>query len=121
MKKELVALICSVALYATGCATDTEAPNKSVQVVVEGGGEFPPSLAGTKPGQITTTRVLAGGNAIFEPGQWTVDYMPRASELTIKIPMRHIHVDAGENIVDGRSTGTFIGKVDADQGFWPVQ
>jgi hypothetical protein len=151
MKKELVAVICLVGLCVSGCTTDAEAPNKSMKVVVEGGGQFPPSLAGTwqadqdgwifvigvdgrissavisfgrvevKPGRITTTRALAGGNAIFEPGQWTVDFRPDTSELTIKITMRHIHVEAGENIVDGRSTDTFIGRVNADQGFWPVQ
>jgi hypothetical protein len=151
MRIGLAVVTCLASLCVGGCATGTGGSDKNMQVVVEGGGRFPPALAGrwqadqdgwqfviepngrissavisfgrveVKPGQITTAPALAGGKAIFEPGQWVLDYAPNTGELTIKITMNHVHVETGENIVDGRSTDTFIGRVADDEGLWPVQ
>ena len=122
-----------------------------MQVVVEGGGKFPASLVGrwqsdrddwqfviepngaisstviglggvrVKAGQTATVSTQGGGKGTFEPGQWVVHYIPGTSDLTIKITMRHVHIETGSNVLDGSGTDIFVGKVLPAEGLWPVQ
>ena len=151
MKIGLAVVTCLASLCLSSCAPSERILGKNMQVVVEGGGQFPAALAGrwqadqdgwqlvidsngrissavisfgrveVTPGQITTAPALSGGKATFVPGQWVVNYAPDTRVLTIKIAMDHLHVETGENVIDGRSTDIFIGRVDAGEGLWPVQ
>lgn len=148
MKTAWIVLVCLGGVCLGGCASGG---TRSVQVVVEGNGPFPTALAGrwqsnldgwqfviepdgsissaiisfgrveVKPGQITTAPALAGGKAIFEPGQWVVHYSPDTSDLIVKITMDRVHIETGDNILDGRSTDTFIGRVSPQEDLWVVQ
>jgi hypothetical protein len=151
MKIALALCLSLAGTWIGGCAVGGSGTDPHMQVVVEGGGPFPAALAGrwesdrdgwqfviepdgkissavisfgrvqVKPGQITTVPALAGGKAIFEPGRWIVHYIPSTCDLTINITMDHVHVDTGDNIIDGRSTDTFLGKLLPNEELWSVQ
>ena len=103
MKRLLVLLVCSLFIFILiGCQNSTKLKS-GVDVIIDGDGQFPASLAGTwksndgvweivfksdgkissavislgrvriKPGQVTTVLMKLGGKGTFEPGQWTDD------------------------------------------------
>ena len=145
MKRLLVLLGCAVLLSAlAGCQN----PNRAVEVIIEGGGEFPEFLVGTwkadkdgwefvfepdgtissavislgrirvKPGQKTTLPMKKGGKGIFEPGQWLVHYAPAERELMVKISLENFYVQLGGGVLEGKSTDVFIGTISEDGNFW---
>ncbi len=149
MRIALIAAL-GLGLAGIGGCTTGGGPDRNMQVFVKGGGPFPAALAGAwqsdrdgwefviepdgrissavisfgqvrvKPGQIATASALNGGKAIFEPGEWVVRYDPDTNDLTLKITMKHLHVETGRDILDGSSTDTFVGRVSISEGLWPV-
>ncbi len=145
------ALLMGGLTVLAGCRQPLEQPSRSVTVIVEGGGVFPPSLAGrwqadqhgwefvvepdgrisaavislgrvrVVPGRTTTVPTTSGGQAVFTPGDWTIHYIPATRELTVKIAMAHVRVEMGGNIVEGSSTDVFEGPVAPAGDTWQVQ
>jgi len=142
-------LIVASAFLLAGCQEmqNAETPN----VVVVGGEDFPPSLAGRwvsdragwqivfdarggitsvvlglgqveiVPGVKATVPTRGGGEGTFEPGPWTVDYEAETSRLTVKIVMDHIHIEMGSHVLDGKSGDVFSGPISATDGLWQTQ
>jgi hypothetical protein len=134
-----------------GCSRPLKDEVGTVQVVVEGGGRFPSSLAGrwqasqhgwefqfepdgrissavislgrvrVVPGQTTTMPTRSGNDAVFTPGLWTVHYAPATQELTVKITMDHVRVEMAGNILEGSSMDTFVGPISPMDGQWQSQ
>jgi hypothetical protein len=144
----LSVLILSVFLL-NGCLNN--AANKKVEVIVDGNGQFPASLAGTwqtengswqiilepdgkissavvslgrvtlVPGKTTTVPMEMDGNGIFKPGQWTVRYSQQERELIIEIVIDSFRIELGENIIKGNTRDFFIGNVSKDGSLWWAQ
>jgi hypothetical protein len=147
----LGAFFCILApLLSAGCHSATEtAPG--VNVVIEGPGTFPASVAGrwradrdgwefvfdseghivsavlglgrveVTPGHAVTLPTRSGGESVFEPGQWTVHYVPRTQQFTVNIALDHVRIDMAGTILEGRSTDVFSGAIAPADGVWQVQ
>ena len=124
--KQLVILagFAVLLLGLAGCqkanrGVDPAPPRGGVEVIIEGGGEFPEFLVGRwkadkydwqfvfepdgaissavislgrvrmKPGEITTVPMKMGGKGVFEPGKWMVHYAPAARDLTVEISLKN--------------------------------
>jgi hypothetical protein len=139
------------AILIGGCSRPLKDRADPVQVTVEGGGEFPRSLAGrwvaqqqgweleiepegrissavislgrvrVAPGQTTAMPTRSGDQAVFTPGSWTVHYVPDTRELTVRITMNHVRVEMAGNIVEGSSTDVFFGPIDSTGHTWRAQ
>ena len=144
-------VICSLALLLTGCRQPAGERAGLVNVVVEGGGGFPESLAGrwrasqhgwelvfeldgrlssaviglgqvrVVPGRTTTVRTKTSEPAVFTPGEWTVHYVPATRALTVKITMAHVRVQMAGNLLEGSSTDVFAGPVSPAADSWQTQ
>jgi len=119
-----------------------------VKVIVEGGEEFPESLAGTwkadkskwqlvfepdgritsavvglgwtkmTPGKATTFPTRFGGKGIFEPGLWTVQYDHRNCELSVELVIEHFYQDLGTYAMEGTATDLLVGPISQDGRIW---
>jgi len=151
MKWQWVSVLGLSAALIGGCTCPPHQAAADVKVIVEGGGSFPDSLAGrwqasqhgwefefepdgriasailslgrvrVVPGKATTVPTKSDHQAVLVPGPWTVHYIPSTSELTVEIVMDHVRVEMGSNILEGSSTDTFVGPVDASNRTWHVQ
>jgi hypothetical protein len=122
--------------------------NSGMQVVVEGGGQFPESLAGKwitesegwelnfepngviskaifpqgrprmKPGQTTKVPMVGNGEGVYVPGDWLVEYNPENRELTVKVSLKSIHIRMGNGSIDGKTTDIFVGPVSENGKIW---
>lgn len=127
-----------------GCQT----AHRGIEVIIEGGGEFPESLAGVwkadkkgwefvfepdgtissavitmgrirmKPGEVTTVPMKMGGKGVYEPGEWIVYYAPVGRELMVQISLKNFYVELGENSLEGKSTDIFNGPISQDGKLW---
>jgi len=151
MKRLLILFGGAIVLFAlTGCQKParTVPPISGVEVIIEGGGEFPQFLVGrwkdekkgweivfepdgsiswaihtiarvrVKPGQVTTVPMRRGGKGVFEAGQWAVQYAPENRELTVEIVLEHYRAEMGEQALKGSSRDIFIGQVSEDGQEW---
>jgi hypothetical protein len=142
---------CSVPAENKSAAADksssTSLTAKSIEVIVEGGGQFPKFLAGRwtgpegwefnfepnglistaiftlgrvtlRPGQITRVPMKMGGEGVFEPGQWLVHYDHSNQELTVKVSLKHFTAQLGDSVLEGKTTDIFIGPVSKDWKIW---
>ncbi len=121
---------------------------KRVEVVIDGGGQFPSSLAGTwtsdkegwelvfepngtissavvtfgrvrvVPAKITKEPMILGGEGIYHPGEWVVAYSPESRMLTVTIVLDRIHVRLGKSQLEGSSKDVFVGQVSEDGSEW---
>lgn len=135
-------------LLAGGCHKAMDGPAAAVNVVVEGGKAFPAELAGrwradedgwelvfapdgriasavislgrvrVVPGRTTTVPTKTGGQGVFTPGPWMVDYSPDSGQFTVKIAMEHVRVEMAGNVIEGSSADVFAGPVDRTRGTW---
>ena len=148
-KKVLVLVLLAYSLSViTGCQELSRDKKKAVEVIIEGGGEFPQFLVGRWktdkyrwqfvfepdgtissavlnmggieiiPGQTTTLPTRGGGEAIFKPGLWMVQYDPQFRELTVEIVMDYIHFEMGPSLLEGKAKDVFIGEVSQDGKTW---
>ncbi len=120
------------------------------RVYVEGDAEFPKQLAGTwkseegswtivfkedgqislaviplgkvtvRPGKVTRFPTRFGGKGIFEPGIWTVTYIPKDRELTVEIVIKHFLQDVGNHSMEGNQTNVLVGDISDDWSEWQV-
>ncbi len=144
--KRLV-ILAGFAVLLSGLA-GCQDPNKGIEVIIEGGGEFPEFLVGKwkadkdgwefvfqpdgtissavislgrvrlKPGQVTTVPMKMGGKGIYEPGEWMVHYAPAGRELMVKISLKNFYVELGKGVVEGKSTDIFAGPISQDGKVW---
>lgn len=151
MRWKWLLVLGSWLLLLGGCNRPLRHEGDNVRVIVEGGGRFPASLAGlwkarqhgwelhlepdgrissailslgrvrVIPGQTTTMPTRSGDQAVFTPGLWTVHYLPRTRELTVRITMDHVRVEMAGNILEGSSTDVFVGPVDPTERLWQTQ
>ena len=147
MKQLLVLAGCAVFLSGlVGC----QSANRGVEVIIEGGGEFPELLVGiwkadkhgwgivfepdgtissavhtiarfrVKPGQVTT-----GGQGVFEAGKWLVKYTPESRELLVRIVLKQyrFEFEYGDqvSVVEGSSEDMFVGEVSEDGQEWRAE
>ena len=134
-----------------GCHHGSTASSTGVRVIVEGGGPFPRALAGRwkadrdgwefvldaqgrivsavhslgrvsiTPGRKATLPTRSGGEGLFQPGLWTVYYLPDARQLTLRIAMDHVRVEMGGAVLEGDTTDTFSGTIAPAEGVWQTQ
>jgi len=137
----LVGIILSV---VAGCRQ----VGRDVEVIVEGGGQFPEFLVGTwradtdgwefvfdadgrissavislgrirlKPGGVTTVPMREGSKGVFKPGEWMVYYIPDGRDLTVNISLKHFSAELGGGILEGRSKDVFFGPISEDGRVW---
>jgi len=149
--KQLVVLVgCAVLLSVTGGCQSTAGNTSGVDVIIEGGGEFPEFLVGRwkadkdgwefvfepdgtlssavislgrvrmKPGELTVIPMKMGGQGIFEPGEWMVHYAAAGRVLTVKISLKNFYIELGKNVLEGESKDVFAGPISQDSKFWQV-
>ncbi len=123
-------------------------PRGGVEVIIEGGGEFPEFLVGRWksnrgnwefvfepdgtissavialgkvqmiPGRVTRFPTRYGGKGVFEPGLWTVWYFPENRELGVKVVIDHFYQDLGKHSCEGNTTDILSGTVSEDGELW---
>ena len=148
MKQLVVFAGCAVVLAGlVGCQN----ANSGVEVIIEGGGEFPEFLVGgwkadkdgwelvfepdgrlssavvslgrvrLKPGEVTTVPMKMGGKGIYEAGEWLVHYIPAGRELMVRISLKNLYLEMGENVLEGKSTDVFAGPISQNGKVWQVE
>jgi hypothetical protein len=150
MRRLMALSICFLSVMPLSSCRSTAGHKNSVEVIINGDGQFPEFLVGKWeadtggweinfepdgtissavislgrvrmiPGQITKTKMRLGGEGIFEPGQWTVQYLQTKRELMVEIAIKHFTVVLGENELHGKTREILIGQVSSDgQLWWP--
>lgn len=148
--EKIMKMSCLFLLAVTlvlSCFTGCQMLNP-VEVIIDGEGKFPASLAGTwkanrsnwritfeedgtissavinmgtqriVPGETKRIPLKKGGEGIYEPGQWTVQYAPDTRELIVEIVMTHIRLEMEGRIIDGKASDTFMGNISEDGKTW---
>ena len=148
MKKIFVLSICCIFVFFAGGCQSSGRSKSGVEVIIDGDGRFPEFLAGRwqadkggweiifepdgkissavvslgrvriKPGEVTTTQMLLGGEGLFRPGKWTVQYSQKRRELVVEIAIEHFRVELGDNVVQGKTRDIFVGSVSTDGRLW---
>jgi len=143
----LLLVLCLLVSLLNGCRNNTVNKN-SVEVIVEGNGQFPAFLVGRWkadrggweivfepdgkissaivsigrvkmiPGRTTTVPMELGGKGVFNPGLWTVQYLPDQRQLIVEIALESFRIEMGENIVKGRTRDFFVGEISKDGTLW---
>ena len=151
MRRFVLVLFCclSVSLFG-GCKNQTP-QEPVVEVTIDGDGAFPDFLVGRwkadrggwefifepngtissavvsigrvtiKPGRTTTVPMKLGGQGVFEPGRWTVQYSQAQRELIVEIVIDRFYVELGDSVLRGKTRDFFIGSVSEDGQLWPVE
>ncbi len=150
MKTKAVLLLCALSAGAfPGCRQPSET-RPPVEVVVDGGGQFPDYLAGVwradsggweivlepdgrissavvslgrvrmKPGQVTKVPMKMGGRGVFEAGPWAVHYSHQRRQLTVEIAIARFRAELGGSVLKGRRLDLFTGTISPDGQSWWV-
>jgi hypothetical protein len=147
MKRLIVLFGCVFLLLGGGCQEPGRNKN-AVEVIIEGDGEFPPSLVGKwkanggfwqfvfepngaissavinlgavemTPGKVSRFPTLYGGKGVFEPGQWLVQYSPDSRELSVEVVLKHFYQDIGAAAIEGSITDILVGPVSENGELW---
>ena len=148
MKRLLVLSVCGLSFFLlVGCQNSAK-KKSGVEVVIDGDGQFPAFLVGRweadkggwefvfepdgtissavislgrvtmKPGQVTTTRMKLGGQGVFEPGPWRVQYSQEPRKLLVEITIEHFRVELGDSVMQGQTRDFFTGSVSQDGQIW---
>jgi hypothetical protein len=145
--KRFVLLLFSIFLAAANSGCRSSAGN-SVEVTIDGIGQFPEYLVGTwkaekggwefvfepdgkisyaivsigrvklQPGKTTTVPMQMGGKGVYKPGQWSVQYSPQQRELVVEIAIDHFRIELGNDVIEGRTRDFFVGSVSTDGKSW---
>jgi hypothetical protein len=148
MNKILILLGCSVLLSAFAGCQGPSVGKSAVEVIVEGGGEFPPSLAGKwksngtfwqfvfepngmiasaviqiggvemTPGKVTEVPTQYEGKGVFKPGRWLVQYSPDSRELLVEVVIEYFYQDISDAVLGGSTTDILVGPVSENGQFW---
>jgi len=150
MKRLLILLVCalSASLLPGGCQELSRDKKKPVEVIIEGGGEFPHFLVGRwksnkgfwefvfepdgeissaaiwlggvemTPGKTSKFPTRYGGKGEFIPGPWFVQYSPDARELLVIIKVKHFYMDMGRYAAEGNSDDLLVGPISQDGKTW---
>jgi hypothetical protein len=135
---------CLIILFLAGCNSKRNA----VEVIVDGNGQFPESLAGLwrsdnnaweielepdgkiawaiislgsvkiEPGMITAVPMRLGGKGIFKAGRWAVWYLQKQREITIEISIDYFRTELGQDVIHGKTRDIFSGPVSQDGKLW---
>ena len=146
----VISLYCLFICLLGGCQNHVPRQS-AVEVIVDGDGKFPDFLVGRwkadrggwefnfepdgtissavvsigrvtmKPGQTTSVPMQLGGQGVFEPGRWTVQYSHAQRELIVEIVIDRFHVELGDNVLRGKTRDFFVGSVSQDGQLWPVE
>ena len=148
MKQLVVLLLCGLGVCSiAGCPPRVD-DLPAVEVVVDGGGQFPEDLAGVwkadsggweiviepngmissaivglsrvrmQPGQVTRVPMKMGGKGVFEAGPWAVHYSHDRRQLTVEIAIANLRVELGGSVVKGRRLELFTGTISPDGKSW---
>jgi len=133
-----------------GCPKDLQQPMTagSVDVIIEGGGEFPEFLVGKwrgvgqswgfafEPGgkiayaripmggsiikadEVTILPTKQGGKATFVPGDWVVKYSPENRELSVMVVMDLIRIEMAGEALQGNVVHEVRGVISEDGKMW---
>lgn len=151
MKQLAVLLLCALfAFMLSGCQPSAK-KEAAVEVTIDGNGQFPDFLVGTwkadkggweivfepdgtissavvslgvrmKPGEVSVVANKGGGEGVFEPGLWTVQYSQERRELIVEIVVARFRTELrsqlGVNVVQGQRRDFFVGTVPQDGRLW---
>lgn len=70
---------------------------------------------------IATKPMKMDGKAVYELGQWTVQYLPGQRKLSVEVVVDFFHVDIGPHALEGYSVDWFVGPVSEDGTQWEAQ
>jgi hypothetical protein len=70
---------------------------------------------------IATKPMRMDGKAVYELGQWKVQYSPDQRKLSVEVVVDFFHVDIGLHALEGYSTDWFVGPVSEDGTQWEAQ
>ncbi|MHC4205569.1 MAG: hypothetical protein ACYSTT_13025 [Planctomycetota bacterium] len=146
MKRFVFLLFCIfLAAELAGCRSPGV---NGVEVTVDGIEQFPEYLVGTwkaeeggwefvfepdgkissavvsigraklQPGRTTTVLMQMGGKSIYKPGLWSVQYSHQQRELVVEIAIDYLHIELGEDTIEGRTREFFVGPVSTDGKSW---
>jgi len=148
MKRLLTLSICGLSVFLLISCRSSAGDKRNVVVIIDGDGQFPEFLVGKwkadkggweivfeqdgtissavislgrvkiEPGRIATLPMRLGGEGVFEPGQWTVQYLQEQRQLIVEITIDHFHTEMGNDILYGQTRDFFIGKVSTDSQLW---
>ncbi len=151
MKRLGVLLLCALFAFLLSGCLPSAGDEAAVEVVIDGDGQFPDFLVGTwkadkggweivfepngtissavvslgvrmKPGEVSVVANKGGGEGVFEPGQWTVQYSQERRELIVEIVVAHFRTELRSqldvNAVQGQRRDFFVGTVSGDGRLW---
>lgn len=148
--KRLIALLGCAVLLFSGCQ-GLGRDKSGVEVIIEGDGQFPESLAGKWranrgfwelvfepdgkissavihmgavemiPGKVTRFATRYGGKGVFEPGLWSVQYSPDTRELLVEVVIEHFYHDIGDSAIEGSITDILVGPVSENGEWWEAE
>lgn len=148
MKQLIFLLISILSILSLAGCHDESARRNGVEVIIDGDGKFPEFLVGiwraeddswefvfdengsitsamislgrvrVEPGKTTKIPMKLGGEGVFEPGLWTVQYLKQQRQLTVEIKIDHFNTELGDNTVKGKTHDFFTGQVSQDGQLW---
>ncbi|GAH63865.1 unnamed protein product [marine sediment metagenome] len=71
--------------------------------------------------KIAATSLKGWGDAVYELGQWMVQYSPQNRELAVQVVVEHFSLKVGAQGLEGHSTDWFVGPVSADSKTWDTE
>lgn len=72
-------------------------------------------------GQVNKFPTRGGGEAVYEVGDWTVEYEPSARTLNVYYVINNFYTEIGKNAMKGHSEDIFIGPVSQDGKEWTAE
>ncbi|MHC4508261.1 MAG: hypothetical protein ACYTAO_04775 [Planctomycetota bacterium] len=148
MKRIAILFVCGLSTSLLHGCHNHDRNEGGVEIIIEGGESFPDFLVGTwkadrggwefvfetdgtissavvslgrvrlKPGQVTTVPMLLGGEGLFRPGPWAVQYSYEQRELIVDIKIEQFRIELGESVVKGRTQDIFAGSISGDGRLW---
>ena len=149
IKLILTVLVMSMLIF-TGCQ-NTDVRNRGVDVIIDGKGGFPSSMAGVwksekygweiafepdgrisyaviaigrirvEPGHDSIIPLKEDGRGVVSPGPWTVQVSSESRELFVEIVIKNYYLQKGDEIVEGNTKDIFIGSFSEDGRVWEAE
>jgi hypothetical protein len=143
----ILAFFAIILIGLNGC----KSKGSGVNVIITGRGKFPSALAGrwkdnlkgwefvfepdgtissavidsgfmpVEPAKGIAKRPMRIGEAVFELGEWTVQYNPKTRDLAVEVVVDFFHVDIGNTWLEGHRSDWFAGPVSQDYKIWRAE